>query len=84
MEVHGVHQPQEQGFHAVQQSEGTVMDYAEPIIKVEQLRRKAHDALQKREYGKAVDVADEIIVASRNIRAYCLDKLEKEQGDAEV
>lgn len=78
MEVHGLYQSQEQEFYAIQQGKGTVMDYAEPIINIEHLRRRAHDALLKRDWKKAVDLADEIIVASRGVRGYCLDQIEKE------
>ena len=54
------------------------MDYAENIINIDHLRRQAHDALLKRDLKRVVDLADEIIVASRGIRGFCLDQLDLE------
>ena len=54
------------------------MDYAENIINIDHLRRQAHDALLKRDFKRVVDLADEIIVASRGIRGFCLDQLDLE------
>jgi hypothetical protein len=56
------------------------MDYAENIINIDHLRRQAHDALLKRDFKRVVDLADEIIVASRGIRGYCLDQMEKDNA----
>jgi hypothetical protein len=77
VEVHDLHQPQEQNFYAIQQSKGTVMDYAENIINIDHLRKKAHQALLMKDWKKAVDLADEIVAASNGIRGYCLTQLEK-------
>lgn len=56
------------------------MDYAENILAIDQLRKQAHDALLKRDWKKTVDLADEIIVASRGIRGYCLNQMEQEHA----
>jgi hypothetical protein len=56
------------------------MDYSENIINIDHLRRQAHDALLKRDFKRVVDLADEIIVASRGIRGYCLDQMEKDNA----
>ena len=58
---------------------GTKMiDYGESIIKIKALQREAHDALLEHDWQTACDKADEIIVATRAIRVFCLSKLQEE------
>jgi hypothetical protein len=54
-----------------------MIDYGESIIKIKILQREAHDALLDRDWQTACDKADEIIVAARSIRVFCLSELEK-------
>jgi hypothetical protein len=37
--------------------------------------------MQKHEWATACDLADEIIVAARKVKVYCLDQLEQENAD---
>jgi hypothetical protein len=55
-----------------------MIDYAESIEKIAQLRRQAHDALLKKEWAKACDIADEIVVAARALKILCMHQLEEE------
>jgi hypothetical protein len=55
-----------------------MIDYAESIEKITQLRRQAHDALLKKEWSKACDIADEIVVAARSLKILCMYQLEEE------
>jgi hypothetical protein len=55
-----------------------IPDYSEPLIFLRQLREKAHQALLMKDYKKAVDLADEIVIEARKMRIYCLDQLEKQ------
>ena len=54
-----------------------MIDYGEGLIKIKILQREAHDALLNRDWQTACDKADEIIVAARAIRVFCLSELEK-------
>ena len=54
------------------------MDYSENIINIDHLRRQAHDELLKKNWSKVIDIADEIIVASRGMRGFCLAQLDLE------
>jgi len=54
-----------------------MIDYGENLIKIKILQREAHDALLDRDWQTACDKADEIIVAARAIRVFCLSELEK-------
>jgi hypothetical protein len=54
-----------------------MIDYGEGLIKIKILQREAHDALLDRDWQTACDKADEIIVAARSIRVFCLSELEK-------
>ena len=54
-----------------------MIDYGEGLIKIKILQREAHDALLEHDWQTACDKADEIIVAARSIRVFCLSELEK-------
>ena len=54
-----------------------MIDYGENIIKIQKLQREAHDALLEQDWQTACDKADEIIVAARAIRIFCMNELQK-------
>ena len=54
-----------------------MIDYSEGLIKIQILRKKAHNAILNRRWSEACDYADEIIVAAREIKVYSMDQLEK-------
>lgn len=54
-----------------------MIDYGESIIKIKTLQREAHDALLDHDWQTACDKADEIIVAARAIRVFCMHELQK-------
>ena len=54
-----------------------MIDYGEGLIKIKILQREAHDALLDRDWQTACDKADEIIVAARSIRIFCISKLQE-------
>jgi hypothetical protein len=58
-----------------------MIDYAQAILDIKALRAKAYEAMQKHEWATACDLADEIIVAARKVKVYCLDQLEQENAD---
>ena len=55
-----------------------MIDYAESIHKIYELRRKAHDALLKKDWSTACDLADEIVVAARELKIFNMHQLELE------
>ena len=59
-----------------------MIDYGESIIKIQKLQREAHDALLKHDWQTACDKADEIIVAARAIRVFCMSHLNEELPNA--
>ena len=54
-----------------------MIDYGENIIKIQKFQREAHDALLEHDWQTACDKADEIIVAARAIRIFCMNELQK-------
>jgi hypothetical protein len=54
-------------------------DYSEGMIKIRQLRLQAHEALLKRNWKKAADLADEIVLAARSVKLYCLNEIDVHQ-----
>ena len=55
-----------------------MIDYGESVIKIRILQREAHDALLEYDWQTACDKADEIIVAARAIRVFCIAHLNEE------
>lgn len=55
----------------------SIKDYGESLIKIQKLQREAHDALVARDWARACDLADEIVLAARSIKLYCLNEMEK-------
>ena len=54
----------------------SIKDYGESIIKIQKLQREAHDALIAHDWSRACDLADEIVLAARSIKMYCLSEME--------
>ena len=55
----------------------SIKDYGESLIKIQKLQREAHDALIAHDWSRACDLADEIVLAARSIKLYCLNEMEK-------
>jgi hypothetical protein len=53
-----------------------MIDYAESIEKIAKLRREAHDALLKRDWATACDLADEIVVCAGAVKEFSMDQIE--------
>lgn len=51
------------------------MDYAHGLIKIRQLRQEAHEALLAKDWKRACDLADEIVLAARSIKLFCLAEM---------
>ena len=51
-------------------------DYAQALLDIKALRAKAYEAMQEHDWSTACDLADEIVVAARSIKMYCLDQLD--------
>tara|TARA_R110000868_G_scaffold385121_1_gene652868 strand:+ start:261 stop:428 length:168 start_codon:yes stop_codon:yes gene_type:complete len=51
-------------------------DYAQALLDIKALRAKTYEAMQTHQWAEACDLADEIIVAARKVKVYCLDQLE--------
>jgi len=54
-------------------------DYSEALIIIQELRKKAQDALLRHDWKTACDCADEVVVAARGMKMYALDKIESAQ-----
>ena len=59
-------------------------DYAQALLDIKALRAQAYEAMQTHQWAKACDIADEIIVAARKVKVYCLDQLEQENADQQA
>jgi hypothetical protein len=56
----------------------TTIDYAESIMYIKQLRKKAHDAALNCRWSEVCDIADEIIETGKKLKLFCLHEMEKE------
>ena len=54
-----------------------MIDYSEGLIRIQQLQRAAHDALNEKDWARVCDMADEIILAARAIRMHCISAMEE-------
>ena len=52
-----------------------MIDYSESLIKIKHLRKKAHDAILDRRWPDACEHLDEIVVATREAKMFCLGKI---------
>ena len=51
-----------------------MIDYSESLIKINYLRKKAHESILDKRWPDACDYLDEIVVAAREAKMFCLDK----------
>ena len=51
-----------------------MMDYSELLLAIQQDHRRCHEALLKRDWGKAADLADAIQLQAAALKAFCEDK----------
>ncbi len=54
-----------------------MIDYSDSLIKINKMRRKAHDAILKKDWATACDCMDEIVVAAREAKMYCLGEIKE-------
>lgn len=52
------------------------LDYSYGMIKIQQLRQRAHTALLAKRWSEVCDIADEIVLAARSVKLYCLNELD--------
>ena len=57
-----------------------MIDYADGIIQLAQLRQKAHYALLARDCATACNVADEIVKVASSIKLFCVYQLKDNDG----
>lgn len=50
--------------------QGDIFDYAMPLLKIEQLERRIHDACNTKQYGDVGEMVNELIVNARLVRAW--------------
>jgi hypothetical protein len=62
------------GFNLIK-DEGTMIDYSESLIKIRLLRKKAHDAILDKKWAEACDYLDDIVVAARAAKMFCLAEI---------
>ena len=55
-----------------------MIDYSESLIKIKQSRKKAHDAILDKRWPDACDYLDEIVVAAREAKMFCLGEIIEE------
>ena len=59
-----------------------MIDYAESIQKIADLRRQAHDAMLKKDWSTACDLADEIVIEARRLKIFSMHMLNEELNEA--
>jgi type I site-specific restriction endonuclease len=57
-----------------------LIDYADPLMRVEKALKKAHDYLLDRDYVLALDQVDLAIVEARRVRVSVIHVMEKEDA----
>lgn len=55
-----------------------MIDYSESLIKINYLRKQAHEAILDRRWSDACDYLDEIVIAAREAQMFCLGKIKDE------
>ena len=51
-----------------------MIDYSESLIKIRLLRKKVHDAILDKKWDLAGGYADDLLVASRELKIWILDQ----------
>lgn len=54
----------------LQNQNGDIFDYAMPLLKIEKLERDIHDACNLKQYQNVGEMANELIVNARLVRAW--------------
>tara|TARA_R110000868_G_scaffold379617_1_gene645512 strand:+ start:11 stop:214 length:204 start_codon:yes stop_codon:yes gene_type:complete len=57
-----------------------MIDYSESLIKIKHLRKKAHDAILDRRWSDACDHLDDIVVAAREAKMFCLGEIKDDKN----
>jgi hypothetical protein len=57
-----------------------MMDYADGIIQIAQLRQQAHSALLARDWAKACDIADELVKVASSLKFFCIYQMKDDDG----
>ena len=60
---------------------GDIVDYAMPMMKIENLMREVHDLCLLKEYERANDICPKIIAEARVLSASLALMVEKESGN---
>ena len=55
-----------------------MIDYSESLIKINYLRKKAHESILDKRWPDACDYLDEIVVAAREAKMFCLGEIIEE------
>ena len=55
-----------------------IPDYSDSLLTIQAMRKKAQEALLRHDWKTACNCADEIVVASRAMKIYSMDQLERE------
>ena len=62
-------------MHGVGHKEkGGMMDYSELLLNIQQDRRRCYEALLKRDWGKAADLAGAMQLQAAALEAFCSEK----------
>jgi hypothetical protein len=54
-----------------------MIDYSESLIKIQKLRKRAHEAILHGNWEYACECLDEIVVAAREGKMYCLGEIKE-------
>jgi hypothetical protein len=60
-----------------------MIDYSEGLIRIIALQKEAHTAMLARDWEKTCNITDEIIIAARTIRIFCMSELERLQHETQ-
>jgi hypothetical protein len=55
-------------------------DYGESYVNLCQAERSLYAALIGKEWGRAIDMIDDIVVAAREMRAFCMNEEQRDTG----
>mgnify|MGYP003333152756 CR=1 FL=1 len=54
-----------------------MIDYSDSLIRISKLRRLAHEAILKKDWSKACDYLDQIVIAAAEGKVYCLGEIKE-------
>lgn len=58
-----------------------MLDYSEGLIRIQELRRDAQLATLKKDWAKACDCMDEIVLTAARLKIFCADELNEKLGE---